>query len=259
MEKISLVRGGFLITNVCNLRCRLCSNSVPFHPYHRHTPVENLCHTADRFFEIVSHVGLFELGGGEGLTHPGFAEFIRYVKKYRDQFDILKIVTNGTIVPGDNLIDQMKSLGNKADFLVDNYGETISRKIPEIDDILRASGIHYAIRDNNAKSAHCGGWVDYGALGERILSNEEDIVARYRECAQPQKLNFCFFIHEGKLFPCGPVFGRFITNKTVSPGDYIDIDDEAVSTDELKRQIKSIQNGKILDTCAYCNGMREDS
>ena len=144
-------------------------------------------------------------------------------------------------------------------FLIDNYGAELSAKISEIENKLKLAGIKYIIRDNNRQKAHCNGWVDFDVLGERRFFSDEEIKRKYRTCALPNKMHFCFNLSDGKMFPCGPVQSRFSLGLTVSAADYIDLYHPECTVSQLQSKIKAILEGDFLDTCAYCNGMCEDS
>lgn len=263
MKELHMERTNLLITLACNLNCARCGTHVPYAKNAR-TPVGNfplsyLQEVVERYFRIVTHVWKFTIAGGEPLLHPDLPRFLELLLPYADQIDIVEIITNGTIVPNDELIRAAKKLG-KLCFLVDDYGRDLSKKIPEIDCVLTDEGIRHVIRENNKVDAYCNGWVDYGDLSKKRLHTQEEIEKLYARCAYPQKQKGPFSTIDGIMYPCTPC--RICREFGVIPDnydEYIDLFDDTLTVEEQRRKIQSIYDGKSLTACAFCDGMCDDS
>lgn len=252
----NLKRTTVLMTLNCNLNCKLCGAYVPYYEKSSDSSVSEHMEYIERFFQIVDHLELLTISGGEPLLYKQLPEFLDSLINYSDRFDKLEIITNGTIVPNENLVSSVKKYGNKFfRFLVDNY--SLSYKIPEIHSLLEENNIPHVIRDNNCRKSHCNGWIDFGSLDNVIHSNEE-AEKIFKKCAFVQKLSFCFGIFKGYMTPCGEVRYRLSLGKA-SPDEYINLIDKNVSIEDQRRKILNMYEGKYLETCKYCNGMLEDS
>lgn len=250
-------RVGIRMTNLCNLKCKLCGAYSPYTKDKVHISIENLNQSVDRYFNIVDYVGKFSIAGGEPLLHPELPEFLKHLSTYKDKVGVMEIVTNGTIIPNETLIESMKLFESNFNLLVDNYGK-ISSKVKEIDKIMNKYFIPHVIRDYCSENMHCGGWVSFGDITQKKHSYE-DAVKLYSKCAYPQKMNFCFTITNGKIFPCGTVNQRYQLNLQEAYNEYIDLFDDNLTVEQQKQKILDIYNGNYLTACEYCNGMCDDS
>ena len=107
MPKLSLIT-----TFTCNIRCKLCSNYIPYYKKPYHPSIDELCRYTDRAFEIVDKVGDFIFGGGEPFLRNDLYMIIDYVRKYLNRINRIDISTNGTIIPCDNIISSLKKVIN---------------------------------------------------------------------------------------------------------------------------------------------------
>lgn len=263
MDELNMERTNLLITLACNLNCARCGTHVPYAKNSRalagHFSIEYLQKVLDRYFKIVTHVWKFTIAGGEPLLHPDLPEFLNMLQPYAAQIDVVEIITNGTILPNEKLIQAAKGL-DKLCFLVDDYGRDLSRKIPEIEQLLTNEGIKHVIRENNAANSHCGGWMDYGDLRKKRRTTREECEKVYAVCSYPQKQKFAFSTIDGMMYPCTPLrlcreFGVLSDNYD----EYINLFDDAMTVEEQRQKIKKIYGGKSLSACAFCDGWCEDS
>jgi len=255
-KMFNLKRTTILMTLNCNLNCKLCGAYASYYEKADDPSVSEQMSYIKKYFEIIDHVELFTISGGGPLLYKNLPEFLDRFFEYSDRFDKLEIITNGTVIPSQNLINSVKQYGNKIyRFLVDNYN--ISSKISEIRSALDENNIPYIVRDNNSKKSHCDGWVDFGKL-DTIIHDENETEEIFKKCAFVQKLSFCFGIYKGYMTPCGEVRWRLGLGKA-SVDEYIDLMDSSLSVDEQRRKISNMYNGKFLETCRYCNAMLEDS
>ncbi|MBD5116145.1 MAG: radical SAM protein [Ruminococcaceae bacterium] len=258
-NKFTMERVGIAVSEVCNLNCRLCGAYSPYRKNNYFPPVDELCDYIKRYFSIVDYVDLFSVTGGEPLVYRQLPELMDYLLKYSDQYGKMEIYTNGTTVPSTELLQILKKYGSKfRRFVIDNYGENLSKKIHEISSVLVEFGIPYDIRDYCSSEMHCGGWVDLGKAIEKIHTHEE-AAELFQKCAIAQKIRFCFDIANGNLFPCGPLFNRLNLGLPVDDGDYINLMDDTLSIEEQRSKIFNIYNAECLGICQYCKGMCDDS
>lgn len=256
-EKLVLEKTGLTVSLKCNLRCKLCAAYSPYFSKEPTAYVGELMSYVKNFFKIVDHVELFSITGGEPLIYPHLSELFEELLAYSDRFDLTEIYTNGTVVPDKKLLAVLKKYGKKfRRFVVDHY--EVSTKIDEISDTLKANNIPFEIREYNSQNNHCGGWIDYGSLTE-VIHNPKESEALFAKCAYPQKMGFCNVIKHGLLIPCGPIYRRISLGQKVSSDDYVDLMDETVSVEMQRQKIVNINNAKVLETCAYCNGIYDDS
>jgi organic radical activating enzyme len=258
-NKFVMKRCGIIITYRCNLKCKLCTAYSPYYDIPPHFEYEDLAKSIDKYFDLVSYVGKFTISGGEPMVHKDLVKIISHTLKYKNQFDFIEIISNGTVVPNSDLMNIIKDNKDKIKFLIDDYGKNLSTKIKDIQELFETNNIRHDIRGNNIEDAHCNGWIDFGDFSQKLFSQDE-IEKLFSKCALPQKMNFCFTIKKGEIHPCGPSY-RCMELSIIQKNkdEYVDLFDESETKEDKQRKIFNIQNTKSLSACAYCNGMCEDS
>ena len=95
-------------------------------------------------------------------------------------------------------------------------------------------------------------------MTEKIFDSEEEIQANYLKCANPQKLK-CFPITGAEMWPCSAARRRKELGFPVDASEYINLLDDTLSIEVLRKKIRSFYARKYFSACAYCSGMRDDS
>ena len=247
------------LSMVCNLRCRLCASRSPYYVNPVPNTVDELNEALGRFFKIVSCVDLLTLSGGEPLLYPFFPELFSMLRQYQKQIFQLEIITNGTLVPQEGFVEQLCCWPGKVKILIDDYGKSLSGKVTQIDDALNKAMITHLVRNNTNIDPHCGGWVDFGDPRQRRWNAIAEAEAIHAKCVYPQKLNFCFTIKGGCVYPCPQVRACKELGNTSRYEDYIDLFDDTLTVTDQRKKIEAIYAAKSFAACAYCNGMCDDS
>jgi hypothetical protein len=253
-----LLKCGIIVTHRCTLKCKLCAERTPYYQNKYHPPLELLKKEIEKYFELVEYTQKFDVSGGEPLLHKDLPALLSFVLNYKRQFGRLRIVTNGTIIPSDELINALKEYGEQADVLIDNYGDNLSKNAVNLSEKLEENGVMHILRDQHKDALHFGGWVDFGDLTKK--HSMEEAKKLFVKCAVPSKIGFCFRIKEGKMSPCAVTsqcmeFGVIEDN----PEEYIDLFDEISTVEEKREKMKKIFNMQGFTACMYCNGFSEDS
>ncbi len=260
MENFSMPKLAFYVTLRCNLRCKLCAVYAPYYEHPYHPTLEFLLKCIDRYFEIVDHVGLFSVSGGEPLLRDDLDSIIDRVSTYDDRIDRFEIITNGSIIPSDSLIRSLKPFGPKLNLLVDDYGLDKSVHAQEVTDKFRLiPDARVTLRDYHSGDMHCGGWVDYGISEKSIKKDIAAAKALFNKCSYPQKLDFCTSMVNGKLYSCTQL-RRLVELNMIEP-DPSEVFDlfEGKLDENIREKIKELYDVKFLSACAYCNGICDDS
>lgn len=258
MDKFTMKRVTLTVTTNCNLNCKLCCGYSPYLRFDKQPTLEDLLKYIDKFFSIVDYAEQFSITGGEPLLFKQLPDVIDALFKYSDRIGRLEIITNGTIVPSEELIGAVRKFGDTFyRFMIDDYGEKLSTKTTEIDAVLKRANLPYEIRNYTANDPHCGGWVDYG-LAKKVHTPEE-AKELFDKCSVPQKLHYLFGISNGVFTPCSIIRYRLFLGQDVDKNDYIDFLDDTLSVEQQRQKISNIYNAKCLESCQYCNGMCDDS
>lgn len=258
MEEILFKRISFDITFRCTLRCKLCCSYAPYlHPIPHYT-YQELAREILRFFELVDRTNVFTIGGGEPLLHEELPEILDLLYQFRDRIGRLEVITNGTIVPNQKLLQSLKQ--SNARVLVDDYGLNLSKKIPEILSLLQTFGITYEHRHNSdgEDGAYFNGWVDLSKFSEMPVPYEQ-AKKLFDKCIQAHELR-CHPVIGGKIYACSSYQYCIVKNKISDDSDYyIDLLDDNTPLLEQKEKIQKFLEIDFLPSCAYCKGFCKDS
>lgn len=257
----SMPKLAFYVTLRCNLKCKLCAVYAPYYETPFHPTLEYLYKCIDRYFEIVDHIHLFSISGGEPLLRKDLPQILNKIRQYENRINILEIITNGTIIPSDELLESLKMFKIDVNLLVDNYGVDKSINAVETSKkFQKVDGANVILRDYYSENMHCGGWVDYGISQSSVQKSPEIAKKLFAKCSYPQKLNFCTSMVDGKLYSCTQL-RRLVDLGVITPdpSEVFDLFDTTYSDEAIRERIETLYTVNMLSACAYCNGICDDS
>jgi hypothetical protein len=233
------------ITNKCSLRCEQCSVLIPF--------IENPCNfdkeeTITDTFATINAIGHFRelsLFGGEPLLHPALAEFINIFSE-SNSFDVLSVITNGTIVPNNETVLAMRT-DPRMLVRISDYG-ILSRKIKELVQLLSDNSIMFELIDYKY-------WYKRPDIG-MFDAPEAELCHKFNCCmagAFP-----C--VSNGKIFLCKPAMT--LCEMDVIPlheSNFLDLPSLAKLPNDTNAAIyeyiaKMDRDDYYIDACRYCSG-----
>jgi hypothetical protein len=229
--------------------------SLPYiqEKYRYHIPINSLALQLKEFFSIYDYASRLEYMGGEPLMHPELVAIIDETLKYSEQFGELRITTNATIVPSDELCNLIVNCGKRFDFVVDDYGP-LSKSIDKVTAKLDGYNIPYRIDTYTGDDQHFGGWIKCGDY-EYIDYTDEELREQHRNCVQTKDAFAC--VWEGKVFQCPYPLGFYLRKDILPPKeDYIDLFDYTMHKKE-KRKIALSFYKMPMWACHRCFGFDE--
>lgn len=247
----------FHITTNCTLNCALCATLTPDYKKHhiaRHTPFKQIVQEIKGVFEIYDFIEDITFSGGEPMLHPDLEKIVDECMKYSDQFANLRIFTNGTILPSDLLLSQMKQYRGKLSIVIDHYGPDLSVKAEQIVQTLENEGLICRVNRYYGQDQYYGGWVNYGSPSEYRGYTQQQLEEVYQHCHLAQYR--CPGVFNGKLTNCS--WALFGTDRGYMPlpedeKQLINLLDSSIPLDEKKAI--AMEFGKHpLWACQYCNG-----
>ena len=175
------------------MNCRNCLNFNPFAKQFYERKWEKLVDDIDVFFSCIDRIMLFHLSGGEPLLYPFTADLVLYIdKNYGDRIDTLRTVTNGTVIPKDEVLEKLSMC--RFELTVDDYREAIPNSAGRFEELLlklEKYNIRYYIN-------HVEEWIDlapdktdYSKLSEKAMIEHRD------SCSQSWQE-----LRDGKLYSC---------------------------------------------------------
>ena len=183
----------FLPSTACNLNCRYCLNFNPFSQEFYIREWDALVRDIDLFFSCVDRIMLFHISGGEPMIYKYTADLVEYIdKNYGSRIDTLRVVTNGTIVPKDDILLKLSQC--RIELIVDDYRNAIPQFYTQFNKLvnkLNDYNIKYSI--NKADS-----WIDLAPEKTDYTNWSAQQLEKHREscCQSWQELR------NGKLYNC---------------------------------------------------------
>lgn len=190
-KEICISRVGVSVTQKCTLKCRDCCMMMPFYTNPVNYSYEMLCKDADLLFNLVDEVSSFEVIGGEPFIYDKLWQYLEYISEnYGAKISNLQVVTNGTILPSQTLIDIIKKTNTK--IRISDYSSEVSytNKINDLKNLLRINGIQYDVFVQEQ-------WTDFGRPYNRILYNDDNVKQHFNKC-HPMS----YWLHDGKYYFC---------------------------------------------------------
>lgn len=225
------------VTQKCNLRCKHCVFMMPYFDKPVDFDVADSIKYMEKLFDAVDFIQIFRVLGGEPFLYKDLATIVNKAIDC-DKVKTVEIVTNGTLLPSEELLQSIKN--KKLKIQISDYGK-LSRKKSELMDACDSVGIKCVIRGSDEKN-----WFDPGNLVFRGR-NKKELKKQFRRCGE-----ICRNLHDGKLFFCPrAAFGTKlgIPEKT---DEFVDfrVDKERK---ELRNEIFELNQKKYLVACNYCN------
>ena len=174
-----------VLTERCNLKCKYCEVLVQHFTDPRHIPIKQLMNETDAVFSKVDFVRDIHVLGGEPFVYPHIAEYMSYLKQYRGKIGSLYVITNGTIVPKDAVLDVISECD--AFVMISDYGE-LSRKKDALVAACSERGLGAQI-------------TDYPWTFENQLVYDDPVSAeqKFADCYERKHINT---LRDGKCYYC---------------------------------------------------------
>ena len=226
-----------IITTKCSLNCKRCSNLMPEYrkrqtAYFRDK--EDILKEIDALADSVDEILNCRILGGEPLLHPDLPEILSYLFEKKN-IGSIHIITNGTIIPNETLLDVMKN--ERLLVIFSDYGK-LSRNLTSCSELLKKEGIKCST-DVVLK------WSDLGDLAQRKAS-QKDLIRQRKNC------KFCCKTYlNGRLYLCPRSAFATDLNYFDYPNDYVDIHKLDYS-EKRKRIAELLYHKKYLLACAHC-------
>lgn len=259
MSTVKLHRSMLTLTNRCTLNCLYCSAYVPLYHHPPHYTFTQLESYTNRYFELIDYVDIFTLTGGEPLLHENIDKVIFLFDKYYYRVGKLCLITNGTIVPNELLLEAIIKYRGEIYVLLDDYG-AISVNCDKVEQVLKETGIVYERRKYYGDQSYCNGWVDNWNLAQKFFSLE-DVEENHHSCETAKNNNLCMIIKGGVIYPCGPVF-KCISDGIVIDDDnpeHLDLMNPVVNRESFFAWAQKMYQATSFRSCAYCSGVNSNS
>ena len=229
----------FCLTTQCTLKCKdCCALMPPFNKQgHIKMSVEEFKKTLNQLLDNVNSIRKLIILGGEPLLRSELPELLEYAAN-KDKVIQIAIVSNGTMLPNDELIAILKKY-NKINFYMSNYNGN-----PDIEPILKYDKIKELLKENGIKFQMMESWTWFKELGFAKEKLSDDVqMHNFNTCHRTK----CLQTLDRKIDICSKAFsGRNLG--LIDTKDYIDLE----KTNNLRQDLIDFYQKDMIDACQYC-------
>ncbi len=245
-----------IISLRCTLKCKLCLVFAPYYENPKDYELVEVNKSIDTFFSLIDSCGTFNIQGGEPLMHKHLPEIIDRVIVYKEKIGKIFITTNGTLLPSVQLLELLRKNCDCLQINISNYGASLSKRVPELVEMLQNAEVPYRIINYSDGDIHFGGWLDFTDHTYKHQT-EEALINNAKDCGYRKGGNLA--IRLGELYFCYRV-ARRVELGIVPKDEHSCIDMYSAKSNNEKRQnIRDILNAPYTPACAYCIGKRSDA
>lgn len=238
-DELNIPQIEFCLTTQCSLKCKDCCALMPQFNQKGHIKmsVDEFKTTLNQLLENVNSIRKLIILGGEPLLRSELPDLLEYAAS-KDKVHHIAIVSNGTMIPNQKLIEVLKKY-NKIIFYMSNYlGNS------DIEPILKYDKIKELLKQNGLKYQMMESWSWFKECGfAKNKLPEETAIHNYNTCHRTK----CLQTLDRKIDICSKAFsGRNLG--LVDTKDYIDLD----QTKNLKEDLINFYRKDMIDACEYC-------
>lgn len=234
------------ITQKCTLNCKDCSIMTTYLSEKKNYTLETLKKDVDLFFSHVDYLGIFGIVGGEPFLYPELGEYLIYLSQYQDRIlRKIQIVTNGTIIPSDDLLELCRQYG--IEISISDYSRTLphlENRINKLIENLKQHQILYLV--NKADY-----WIDFGYNYVNNTETDEAMIRFFDQCHMT-----CRLLKDGKLYYCAN--STFAIDAGLNYNDKENELELSQINEENKMEAVEFDEGYscrgYLNMCRHCNG-----
>lgn len=248
--QIKIDRIEIFMTSCCTLKCEKCISYIPYFKHKVVVPLDSLKKDIDLLFSQVDYVFKLKLLGGEGFLYPDLTAYVDYIyNNYHDRIGSIRIGTNGTINPSEEIIKMCKR--NNVIVDISDYRVTVPglSKLEAVKEKLVSNGVAVDIKRSGEQ------WLDMGFPNNKPNIKDENVLREHFEkCAM-----FCRQFADGKLFYCcsncaAVKAGLYELNRT----DYFDFRKSFHKKELLEYELGFSELGHT-SFCSVCQGGSEEA
>ena len=251
-KKVCLMEVHSTITSRCTLKCRHCNMFMPYYKEQVDYSVEDILTDLELIFRYVDYIVSYKLLGGEPLINHGLTDMIKQIgSRYGDRIGSIGVITNGTIIPDDELINISKKYDIKYDFSdytdVVDYKKRFDKAVVAVSD----AGLRYQVNRSLR-------WCDFGFPVNNRMYSFDEVREHMLSCGP-----VFHGLNDGKYYYCHVSWSADKAGLLHNvPDDYIDL--RALENNgDAKELILMHSSGDIakgfVKLCKVCGGCGNDN
>lgn len=253
-SKINVIKTDVSLTTLCTMNCENCMQFLPYWKEDRikSNPLLEIKENVDTYFNCVDYLFDLDVVGGEPFLYRDLRNFIIYIgENYRSRIGYIGFITNGTIVPDDEIFKLLNEYS--MDVSISDYSEDIEykNKIEQLCEKLEKYEISY-MRNKNID------WFDFG-FPKKLYLYEGEAAVKHMQCCNSIE----HILDDKKLFYCGLEWsaqkgGLF----PIEEKAFVDLERISNGFDSRKQILEMIManiEGGYMEFCKVCGGFGIDN
>ena len=226
------------LTTHCSLKCAHCNNLMSCYKEPYHVPAEEVIKDVENLLSRADFCVKLTLLGGEPFVYPELAKVVKAFQNH-EKIYCLTFVTNGTVIPKDELMDLIAASKNPK-IVISDYGLKV-QKVKELAELCKKKGIHCEL--GKATS-----WVDPGGTENRGKDIPQ-LAKEYNACFSAR---YCRTLLNGKLYTCARAASLVDLGYMDGKHDSFDLRKERTDK-EFRKELREFLTIEYADACNYCD------
>lgn len=236
-EKVILPRTPLMITTRCTLRCKECSNLMPYYEHPQDYDADEIIGWIKNICEAVDEWICLELVGGEPFLYRNLTKILSHVL-HEEKIQQVEFTSNASVMPDQEMLELLSN--RKVYIRISQYPGLIDPS--RFMELLDEYGIRYELMENMR-------WVKTENLKSRGRTAVE-LQSQYLNCNQAK---ICRTILNGKMYVC---------SKAASMMELGYVDDletvDLMDKDNLRTNIQQLLRIPYSKACDYCDVASKD-
>jgi organic radical activating enzyme len=226
----------YIISSICNLRCKDCLALMPYYHKPSHIPLETILRDIHISLNAIDMCVGIELIGGETFLYPWLSNALQNIINNGKVQSII-LSTNGTVLPKDDVLQLLSS--PKILVRIGNYGFT--DKMNSLMVLLEKNRVRFTVNTVHR-------WKDGGGVEYRNKTNEQ-IRTEFLNCENSRVSKT---VLDGRLFVCPRSSRLYSLGLYTSSDDYIELNDTN-NTNKIQKKLLNMYSKDSADACQYCD------
>ncbi len=230
-----------LVTERCSMKCQDCSNLMQYYEKPKNIDRSRIINEIQEILSKLDHLFEIRLIGGEPFLNPDIYEIINFATGL-ESVSYVVLYTNATVkLDKDRLLTSSRNF-NKLSFSITDYGEKLSRQLPQVKVLLDELQITYRIHLPEW-------WTDSGSI-ININRTEQELKELFQNCCGKN----LFTLSDNKLYRC-----PFAANADRLNGVPHDTDNYVLVSEDREKIISYVGDIDYIPACRFCKGRSWDT
>lgn len=229
-----------IVTTVCNLNCKNCSNLIPEYGKRRVTiNYQDYVTQLDWLLRGMDELTYFKIHGGEPLMLANIDRYVAYAWHQKKIKNII-IPTNGTYVPEKSVLQKLSQYAEKATIVISNYpaGKGIRDHLITQ---LESSRVAWSLSEMKL-------WYEFGEI-LRHNYPEDELQKRYLSCHMRKYTSY----YMGCLYPCSRAANAiYLKSIPVIPSEDYNLL-SCASSRECREKVQRFFQKRSSSYCDFCD------